>query len=172
MLYEVSINGHEYSLELLPGEGAGDWLCRVQTPGSNETREIRLNAAVAGSAVISLVVNGRAHAFKRDPTGVALVLAGKRYEVEVRDPRSPRSRQAAKAAAGEGERRITAPMPGKVVRILLQEGAQVEAGEGVLVVEAMKMQNELKSPKKGVLKKLVAREGAAVNAGETLAIVE
>jgi pyruvate carboxylase subunit B len=63
-------------------------------------------------------------------------------------------------------------MPGKVVRLLVAENDAVEAGQGVAVIEAMKMQNELKSPKKGVVRKILAREGAAVNAGETLAVVE
>ena len=63
-------------------------------------------------------------------------------------------------------------MPGKVVRVLATAGAEVEAGEGILVVEAMKMQNELKSPKKGRLQKVTVSEGAAVNAGDVLAVVE
>jgi biotin carboxyl carrier protein len=63
-------------------------------------------------------------------------------------------------------------MPGKVVRLLVAAGDTVEAGQGLLVVEAMKMQNELKSPKKGIVRQVLAREGAAVNAGDVLAIVE
>ena len=63
-------------------------------------------------------------------------------------------------------------MPGKVVRILLSQGTMVEAGAGVLVVEAMKMQNEVKSPKKGTIQKILVTEGTAVNAGDVLAIVE
>ena len=63
-------------------------------------------------------------------------------------------------------------MPGKVVRVLASENTEVEAGQGVLVVEAMKMQNEIKSPKKGRVQKILAVEGAAVNAGDVLAIVE
>jgi biotin carboxyl carrier protein len=59
-----------------------------------------------------------------------------------------------------------------VVRLLVAEKAEVQAGQGVLVVEAMKMQNELKSPKKGVVQRIVAAPGAAVNAGDVLAIVE
>jgi biotin carboxyl carrier protein len=59
-----------------------------------------------------------------------------------------------------------------VVRVLVAPGAEVEAGQGVIVVEAMKMQNEIKSPKKGKVSKVVAVEGATVNAGEALAIVE
>jgi len=63
-------------------------------------------------------------------------------------------------------------MPGKVVRVLLSQGAEVEAGAGILVVEAMKMQNEVKSPKKGTIQKILVTEGTAVNAGDVLAIVE
>jgi biotin carboxyl carrier protein len=63
-------------------------------------------------------------------------------------------------------------MPGKVVRVLVREGDAVEAGAGVLVVEAMKMQNEIKSPKKGKIQRMLAAEGIAVNAGDVLAIVE
>jgi len=63
-------------------------------------------------------------------------------------------------------------MPGKVVRVLVREKADVEAGQGIVIVEAMKMQNEIKSPKKGILQKLLAAEGSNVNAGDVLAIVE
>jgi biotin carboxyl carrier protein len=59
-----------------------------------------------------------------------------------------------------------------VIRILLQENATVEAGQGILVMEAMKMQNEIKSPRKGTIQKILAAEGANVNAGDVLAIVE
>jgi len=63
-------------------------------------------------------------------------------------------------------------MPGKIVRVLVAEKSAVEAGEGIVVVEAMKMQNEIKSPKKGVVQKILAVSGASVNAGDVLAIVE
>ena len=63
-------------------------------------------------------------------------------------------------------------MPGKVVRVLVKEEGEVEAGQGVVVVEAMKMQNEIKSPKKGVVRRMLAAEGANVNAGDVLAVVE
>ncbi len=68
--------------------------------------------------------------------------------------------------------RLVASMPGKVMRILAREGDEVSAGQGIIVVEAMKMQNEIRSSKAGTLKKLLAREGLNVNAGEVLAIVE
>jgi biotin carboxyl carrier protein len=63
-------------------------------------------------------------------------------------------------------------MPGKVLRLLVKEGDVVEAGQGLLVVEAMKMQNEVRSPKTGTVEKLLAKENQAVNAGDILAWVE
>ena len=98
-------------------------------------------------------------------------MQGARYSAEVRDPRSLRNRRA-DAETAHGPRKLTAPMPGKVVRLLVQEKEEIEQGQGLLVMEAMKMQNELKSPKKGVVQKILAAEGANVNAGDVLAIVE
>ena len=93
-----------------------------------------------------------------------------RFAAEVRDPRSLRGRP--RAGEDHGPRKITAPMPGKFVRLMVREGDEVEAAAASLVVEAMKMQNEIKSPKKGTVGKIVVGEGAAVNAGDVLAIVE
>lgn len=76
------------------------------------------------------------------------------------------------AEQADGLAEIRTAMPGKVVRILLQAGAEVEAGGGVLVVEAMKMQNELKSPKAGTVKDIRVKEGDAVSAGDILATIE
>jgi biotin carboxyl carrier protein len=98
------------------------------------------------------------------------VVNGRRHTVEVVDPRAVRRRDA--SASLEGRQTLKASMPGKVVRILVSEGDPVEAGAGVVVVEAMKMQNEVKSPKSGTVTKIAVREGATVNAGEVLAIVE
>ena len=67
---------------------------------------------------------------------------------------------------------IVASMPGKVVRVLVEVGAKVEAGDGIVVVEAMKMQNEMKSPKAGLVTSLTATPGATVNAGDVLAEIE
>jgi biotin carboxyl carrier protein len=93
------------------------------------------------------------------------------YEVSIVDPKRLRSSQAA-TGHNQGAARITAPMPGKVVRLLVAEGAEIEAGAGVVVVEAMKMQNEMKAPKSGKVLSLNASPGATVNAGDVLAIIE
>jgi biotin carboxyl carrier protein len=98
-------------------------------------------------------------------------VGGSSYEVRLSDPKRLRGAGAA-AGHGEGRAQVHAPMPGKVVRVLVEQGQGVEAGEGLVVVEAMKMQNELKSPKAGTVVELHARPGATVNAGDVLAVVE
>jgi biotin carboxyl carrier protein len=95
---------------------------------------------------------------------------GHHYVALVRDPRR-RSRRRAGLSL-EGPRDVLAPMPGKVVRFLVSHGDEVAAGQGLVVVEAMKMQNEIKSPKAGKIVKIVAAEGATVNSGQVLLTVE
>ena len=73
---------------------------------------------------------------------------------------------------GDGAAEIRTAMPGKVVRILVGKGASIEKGDGVLVVEAMKMQNELKSPKAGTVKEIKVEEGSTVSAGDVLAVIQ
>ena len=164
MIYEISIDGKSYRLELNQAEKR--WTCRL------DGREIEVDAVLARPDVISLRLGNKAYEVKCERVGSDLHLwvGSVRYEVEVRDPRSLRSR--ARAVDDHGPRKLTAPMPGKVVRILAPAGTAVEAGQGVLVIEAMKMQNELKSPKKGIVRKMNIAAGAAVEAGQVLAEVE
>jgi biotin carboxyl carrier protein len=81
-------------------------------------------------------------------------------------------RRATADHSSEGRQQLTAPMPGKVVRVLLEPGDEVAAGQGIVVVEAMKMQNEIKSPKAGRVIEIRVTEGATVTANQMLAIVE
>ena len=89
---------------------------------------------------------------------------------EIADPRSWRRGRGGSIEALRVRQQIIAPMPGKIVRVLVAPGEQVEADQGLLVIEAMKMQNEIRSPKAGKVEKMV-REGQTVNAGEILAVV-
>jgi biotin carboxyl carrier protein len=93
------------------------------------------------------------------------------YAITLSDPKRLRAGQSAGAQA-DGTARIVAPMPGKVVRVLVEQGATVEAGQGLVVVEAMKMQNEMKSPRAGLVTELPVKAGATVNTGDVLAVIE
>jgi biotin carboxyl carrier protein len=117
----------------------------------------------------SVLIGGRSHEVFLGPDG-RLAVDGEPQTVEVVDPRAVRRR--GPAGNVEGRQMLKAAMPGKVVRVLVVEGSEVQAGQGVLVVEAMKMQNELKSPKSGIVTRVAVQEGATVNAGDLLAVVE
>lgn len=105
------------------------------------------------------------------PRVLNVSLRGRDYAIELSDPKRLRGSQSA-GAHDHGAVQIVASMPGKVVRLLVELGSQVEAGAGIVVVEAMKMQNEMKSPKAGVVTSLSATAGATVNAGDVLAEIE
>ena len=94
------------------------------------------------------------------------------YQIKLIDPKRLRAAQSAGAQTDGSAQKVVAVMPGKVVRVLVEEGALVEAGQGLLVVEAMKMQNEMKSPRAGRVAQLQAKAGATVNAGDVLAVIE
>lgn len=170
MIYDVVITdaaGQARTHRVVLTRADGAWNCTV------DGQPFAFDLSHPETGILSLLVQGRSHEVRRDANsqGTEIVIGNRRFLAEVTDPRSLRGRQA-KAGGGEGPRKVKAPMPGKVVRILAEEGAAVEAGQGVIVIEAMKMQNELKSPKAGKVAKLLVTEGAAVNAGDVLAIVE
>ena len=98
-------------------------------------------------------------------------LGGHNYAVTIVDPKRLRSGQNSDRHH-HGVTEILAPMPGKVVRVQLEAGATVEKGTGVVVVEAMKMQNEMKSPRAGVVVAINVKPGDTVNAGDVLAVIE
>jgi biotin carboxyl carrier protein len=164
MTYDVTIDGTHYRLDL--DRANGGWSCRV------DGREVEVDAVLARPDVLSLRIGNRAYEVKCERVAgqMHLWVGSVRFAAEVRDPRSLRGR--VRAVDDQGPKKLTAPMPGKIVRLLVSQGDAIEAGAGVLVVEAMKMQNEIKSPKKGSIQKMLVAEGAAVNAGDVLAIVE
>jgi biotin carboxyl carrier protein len=95
---------------------------------------------------------------------------GRVFHVDIIDPRSFRGRQSKDAAAGK--RTITAPMPGRVIRILVDSGQTIVTGQGLIVVEAMKMQNEMKAPQAGTVTQIRTSVGATVGAGDVLLVIE
>jgi biotin carboxyl carrier protein len=162
----VFIDGRPIDVEL-SWEGEE---CRFRFEGDG--REGTASILEVEPGIYSVLLDGRSFEVRMEPGQGAQIAAvqGRRLTVEVDDPRRPRRRAA--GTLREGRATVSAPMPGKVVRVLAAEGDLVEAGQGLLVVEAMKMQNEVKSPKAGRVAALAAREGGAVAAGDVLAVIE
>ena len=170
MLYDVTIDGKNYRLELERAEGR--WSCRL------DGHEVEVDAVLARQDVLSLRIGNRAYEIKSEHIGEVkdnkndwhVWVGSARFACDVRDPRALRSR--ARAADDHGPRKLTAPMPGKVVRVLVAPGDSVAAGQGLLVVEAMKMQNEMKASRAGRVLTVTVKEGATVAPGEILATLE
>ena len=166
MTYDVIVDGKTHHVELTRGEKL--WSCKV------DGEEMEVDAALTARDVLSILIRGKAYEIKRERSlqgELHMVIGSARYAVDVQDPRSLKTRRAV-AGAEAGPQKIKAAMPGKIVRVLVTEKEEVKAGQGVIVMEAMKMQNEMKSPKDGRVQKILAAEGSAVNAGDTLAIIE
>ena len=167
MKLEILIDGRPCSLEIEdPGRGAGEFVFNSK-PLEADVREVE-------PGVYSILVEGRSYEVKIEPASTPECyyagVNGKRYAVEVRDPRRPS--RARGSFSAPGRQKVASPMPGKVVRVLVAEGDSVEAGQGLVVIEAMKMQNEIRSPKPGRVVAVPVKEGMAVGGGETLVEVE
>ena len=158
----LEIAGKKRRVEL-PAGGSGAMECMV------DGRPMRVDARMLEPGVMSLEVEGRQYRCVLDGDGVWI--GNRRYGFAVDDPRSLQGRRGAGGGA-EGPRAVKAPMPGRVVRTLVAVGDEVAEGQGVAVIEAMKMQNELKSPKSGRVARVAVAAGDTVGAGDVLAVVE
>ena len=122
--------------------------------------------------VFSVLVRGRSFEVRLPAGGPANTVSaqGRRFSVEVRNPRD--ASRGSKSALGSGRQNVVAPMPGKVVRLLVKQGDAVETGQGLAMVEAMKMQNEMKATRSARVMEVRVRDGDTVAAGETLVVLE
>jgi biotin carboxyl carrier protein len=133
-----------------------------------------LDALMLEHGAVSMLVDGDSFSieFEERKDEVAVLVRNQVTCVDVADERRRRLRAAATAFTVEGRQTVCAPMPGKVVKVLVKVGDLVKEGQGLVVVEAMKMENELKSPKAGKVVELPAKEGTAVENGAKLVVVE
>ena len=167
MKFEIVINGKRHAVEFTrPPNGTSRIAFTI------DGRHVEADAVGISPSAFSILLGGRSLEVALEETaggGLLLRANGREFQVEINDPRSWRRGRHAGIEL-EGRQQLLAPMPGKIVRVLVEAGQQVSAGQGLLVIEAMKMQNEIRAPKAGTVEKL-AKEGQTVNAGEILAVV-
>ena len=137
---------------------------------SVDDRHYELEASEVEPDVYLFKFNHQIYQIYVSPNGIANV-GNRQFEIGISDPKRLRGSSKAGEQAG-GAAEVKTAMPGKVVRILVEQGMEVKQGDGIMVVEAMKMQNEMKAPKDGVVKEIRALTGATVNAGDILAVIE
>lgn len=166
MTLELEINGRKCQVEIQPAEKAGAWIVSI------DGKLVQADAHLIRPGVLSLLIEGKSYRVVLDPghTDPALHLQAQRIPYRIEDLRSLRSRR--RHARTDGPVTLKASMPGRVVRLLVEEGDAVVLHQGVLVMEAMKMQNELKSPREGRIIELRVSSGDTVAAGDILAVIE
>lgn len=174
MKVELKIGGRKRRVELeraaaVDAPRGGGWTYWL------DGRAVDADVVEVATGTYSILLEGQSYEVRVRPGvggGFVVQTAGEEFPVDVVDPRAWRGGAGRHGSLEvEGRQQVLAPMPGKVVRVLAKAGETVEAGQGLVVVEAMKMQNEIRSPKTGRVERLDVAEGQAVNAGEVLAIV-
>jgi len=160
---EITIDGRKRRVELNRAA--------LRVDGLVDGRSVKADVVELSDGAYSILIGGRSFDVRVEvnPAGLRVVSGGREFAAGISDPR--KFRRGAGQLSAKGRQNVNAPMPGKVVRVLVKAGDAVKAGQGLLVIEAMKMQNEIRSPKSGTVEKLLAAEGQPVNAGETLAVV-
>jgi biotin carboxyl carrier protein len=164
---QVEIDGQPRRLDLSRNAADGGW------NGTLDGESIEIDARLVQPGILSLIVQGHAYRCVLDEGAVetAIQIGGQRYLVSVEDPRSLTARRR-KGGASDGVQVIKSPMPGRIIRLLVEVGDQVTARQGVVVIEAMKMQNELKAAQAGKIVEIKIEAGATVAAGEVLLLIE
>jgi len=161
MKYITTVEGREFAVEIVDDK-------HISVDG--KIYEVDFES-VSGQPVYSLIVDGRSHESYIYPgeDSWQVLLRGRLYPVTVEDEREKRLRAAAGGGVAEtGEFHLRAPMPGLVVAVTVAEGEEVKKGQVILILESMKMQNELKSPRDGTMGRIRVKAGESVEQKQTL----
>jgi biotin carboxyl carrier protein len=163
MIYEVAIGGTTREIEV-KAEGDG-FMVRL-----GDESPVFVDVRTPASHVLSVLCGGFSYevGVKREDNTWNVDIYGSTHEVDVQDPR----RKALCLTGGLDQGMLKTAMPGRVVRVLVAEGDTVTKGDPIIVVEAMKMENEMKAPTGGVIAGIYVSEGQAVEAGSALILVE
>ena len=164
MILDAAVDGRAHRVEVTGGKG------RYTVTIDGRAREVDWRRV--GGPFVSLLVDGRSHdvGLEPRPGGYRVLWGSHDFAVDLLEP--SRVDAVAPRRAPAGPVRLLAPMPGRIVRVLAEPGQEVEAGQGLVVMEAMKMENELLSPRAGRVVEVHARELQTVETGSLLVVVE
>lgn len=162
--YLTTIGQRTYEIEILSDH-------EVVVDGARHTVDM---TKIEGVPVYSLLMDSRSYElYVQEMGGFQILTGGELHAVQVEDERSRTLHQLAGEAAGpEGPVEITAPMPGLVVSVLVKPGQEVQPHQGLVILEAMKMENEIRASRAGVVKAVRVQAGKAVNQGQVLVVLE
>lgn len=168
---ELRLDGRQQRVELEALDANGRF--RAVLTGSGERKQVEGEAVALRPGVMALLVEGRVYrcVLEEAPGESAVRIGAARYAYQAVDPRSLKARRN-HGQSSSGPRSVKAPMPGRIVRVLAAAGEEVAEQQGLVVIEAMKMQNELRSPKAGRVAQVLVAPGATVAAGQVLVLVE
>jgi biotin carboxyl carrier protein len=167
MAFIATLGDQTYTVEI---EEIGKSLYRVSVDGN----EFLVDGKKTGRTNYSLIVDNRSFEIEVDNAEdeYRVLVDGRTYHVNLVDERRMRVGGAQSGVELQGRQKVCVPMPGKVTAVLVAEGDTVEKGQGLVIVEAMKMENEVRSPIAGEIKEIKVKPGDAVEGGAVLLIVE
>ena len=167
MAYIAKLGEKNYTVEV---EEVDKSIYRVSVDGS----EFLLDGKKTGRTNYSLIVDNRSFEVDIDVSedDYRVLVDGRNYHIHLLDERRMRLGGVQAGIELQGRQRVSVPMPGKVVAVLVSEGDKVERGQGLVIVEAMKMENEVRSPIHGEVKEVKVKAGDSLEAGATLLVVE
>src|SRR5262245_3800319 len=167
MAFVAKLGEQSYTVEI---DEIGKKLYRVSVDGN----EFLVDGKKTGRTNYSLIVDNRSFEIEVDNAEdeYRVLVDGRNYHVDLVDERRVRVGGAQSDLQLQGRQRVSVPMPGKVIEVLVSEGDRVEKGQGLVIVEAMKMENEVRSPIAGEVREIKVKPGDAVEGGAVLIIIE
>jgi len=167
MAFNAKLGDQSYTIEI---EEMGKSLYRVSVDGN----EFLVDGKKTGRTNYSLIVDNRSFEIEVDHAEdeYRVLVDGRNYHVNLVDERRVRIGGGQSEIQLQGRQKVSVPMPGKVIAVLVSEGDSIEKGQGLVIVEAMKMENEVRSPIAGEVKEIKVKTGDAVEGGAVLLIVE
>ncbi len=172
MAYIATYEGKEYLIDIKKLEGN---LYQVTIKDEkDQEKKLLLDVKRHGCCLFSVLSEGKSYEVdvdEREPNVYDVLVEGDHFEIKVMDEMKKKlEKLLGTEEVAEGE--IKTSMPGKVTKVFVTEGSEVKKGDPIVILEAMKMENEFKAPKDGVVKSIKVKEGDTVNAGAVLAVIE